>query len=168
MKSKLHHSFYVGALSVLLAVFAASGAKAQETGHRVCRTIGAFTPEQLGDREHHALSITQSSCEETEGLTAGAVENDTAALEWDGPRATELSSFGVSRKPGATFAFQVLDGQVELTMVDGKPTGFIGTGHGVVTLATGPWLSLKGRTFSWRSKSTGPSNYETDYTMNSK
>jgi hypothetical protein len=56
MKSKLHHSFYVGALSVLLAVFAASGAKAQETGHRVCRTIGAFTPEQLGDREHHALS----------------------------------------------------------------------------------------------------------------
>jgi hypothetical protein len=61
MKSKRHHSFYVGPLSVLLAVFAASGAKAQETGHEVCRSIGGFTPEQLGDRENHNLSFPREA-----------------------------------------------------------------------------------------------------------
>ncbi len=168
MKSKLHHSMYVGPLSVLLAVFAVPGARAQETGHEVCRSTGGFTPEQLGDRENHNLLISQASCEQTAGPAAGAFEDDTAMSEWDGPRAKELTGFGVSRKPGATLAFRDLDGQVELTMADGKPTGWTATGHSVVTMATGPWSSLKGRTSSWTSKSTGPSTYETDYTLDSK
>jgi hypothetical protein len=168
MKSKRHHSFYVGPLSVLLAVFAASGAKAQETGHEVCRSIGGFTPEQLGDRENHALFMSQGSCEETEGLLAGAVENETGVVEWDGPHAKELSGFGIVRKPGATIAFQDLDGQVELTMTDGKPTGWTAKGHSVVTLATGPWSSRLGRTSSWTVKSTGANTYETNYTMDIK
>jgi hypothetical protein len=79
----------------------APAAKAQETGHDICRGIGAFAPEQLGDREHHALAINQDSCQTTEGPTAGSVYNDVTVMEWGGPQAKELSGFGVGRKPGA-------------------------------------------------------------------
>jgi hypothetical protein len=140
------------------------GLKAQETGHDTCRSIGAFTPEQLGDREHHAIAITQESCQTTEGPTTGSVSNGTAMMEWDGPRAKELSGFGVGRKPGATLAFQDLDGQVDVTMADGKPTGWIATGHAIITMATGTWAPLKGKTLSWTEKPTGPNVSETDYT----
>jgi hypothetical protein len=45
-----------GILTAIAFAAFAPGAKAQETGHDICRSIGAFTPEQLGDREHHALA----------------------------------------------------------------------------------------------------------------
>ena len=89
-----------------------AGATAQELhGHQVCRAVGAFTPEQLGDREGHALSSGESSCQATEGPFAGAVVTETSMLEWDGPKAKELSGYGVARKPGATVAFQHTDGR---------------------------------------------------------
>ena len=149
--------------AIAFAAFA-PGAKAQETGHEICRSIGGFTPEQLGDREHHALAINQESCQTTEGPTAGSVSNDITVMEWDGWRAKELSGFGVGRAPGATIEFQDLDGQVEVTQADGKPTGWTATGHSLVTLATGPWAPLKGRTISWTAKPTGPNVSELDYT----
>jgi hypothetical protein len=150
-------------MAIALSAFA-PGAKAQETGHEICRSIGAFTPEQLGDREHHGLAISQESCQTIEGPTAGSVSNDITVMEWDGPRAKELSGFGVGRKPGATIAFHDLDGQVEVMMTDGKPTGWIATGHSIVSLATGPWAALKGRTISWTAKPAGPNVSELDYT----
>jgi hypothetical protein len=158
-------SMHVSAMSVLLVAFVAPGAKAQEAGHDVCRSIGGYTPEQLGDRENHVLTFFQDSCQTTEGPAAGAVYNDTGVIEWDGPHGKELSGFGVGRKPGATQAFQDLDGQVEVTMVDGKPTGWIATGHSIVTLATGTLTPLLGKTVSWTGKSTGPNVFELDYTF---
>jgi hypothetical protein len=150
----------------IVIVFSASapGANAQETSRDICRTIGGSTPEQLADRENHALAIYQESCQAMDGPTAGSVSNDTTVMEWDGPHGRELSGFGVGRKPGATIEYQDLDGQVEVTMTDGKPTGWIATGHSVVSLATGPWAALKGRTISWTSKPTGPNLSELDYT----
>jgi hypothetical protein len=48
--------------------------KAQELhGHQVCRGLGAFTQEQIGDRAGHALSSSEASCQATEGPWAGAV-----------------------------------------------------------------------------------------------
>jgi hypothetical protein len=152
-------------MALAFAAFA-PGARAQETGHDICRSIGGFTPEQLGDREHHALAITQESCQTTEGPTTGSVSNDIVVSEWDGPKAKELSGFGVGRQPGATIEFQDLDGQVEVTMADGKPTGWIATGHSLVTLATGPWARLKGKTISWTAKPTSPNVSDLDYTWN--
>jgi hypothetical protein len=149
--------------AIAFAAFAPS-VKAQETGHDICRSIGAFTPEQLGDREHHALAITRDSCLTTEGPTAGSVNDDTVVMEWDGWHAKELSGFGIGRKPGATIEFQDLDGQVEVTLADGKPTGWTATGHSIVTLATGDWAPMKGKTISWTGKGTGPNVSETDYT----
>jgi hypothetical protein len=153
-----------GMVTAIVFVAFGPGAKAQETGHDICRSIGGFTPEQLGDREHHALATTQESCQTTEGPTAGSVSNNIVVMEWDGPHAKELSGFGVGRKPGAALVFQDLDGQVEVTMADGKPTGWIATGHSILTLATGTWASLKGKTISWTAKPTGPNVTELDYT----
>jgi hypothetical protein len=161
MRNLLKASGIVTAITLSALV---PGAKAQESGHDICRSIGAFTPEQLGDREHHALAIIQDSSQTTEGHTAGSVYNDTAVMEWDGAQAKELSGFGVGRKPGATIAFQDLDGQVEVTMTDGKPTGWVSTGHSIMSLATGPWAPLKGRKISWTAKPTGPNVFELDYT----
>ena len=45
-----------GSLSAIAFALAVPSATAQEPhGHNVCREVGAFTPEQLGDREGHAL-----------------------------------------------------------------------------------------------------------------
>ena len=156
-----------GSTAVALA-FAASApsAVAQELrGHNVCREVGAFTPEQLGDHDGHALSISQASCQVTEGPTAGAVQTETNMLEWDGPKAKELSGYGVARKPGATYAFQHTDGTLEIMVTDGKPSGWVGSGHGIVTLATGSWASLNGKTYEWSGKGTGPNVFEVDYTF---
>lgn len=146
--------------------FAAPGAAAQELhGHDVCRQVGAFAPEPLGDRQGHALSITQDSCQTTEGPTAGAIMSSSSVLEWDGAKAKSLSAYGVARKPGATLAFQGVDGAVDVIMNDGKPTGWTASGHTLITLATGSWASLKGKTVEWASKGTGPNISETDYTF---
>jgi len=124
MKGIQHAPLYFGSLSAIVFALAAPSATAQELhGHILCRDVGAFTPEQLGDREGHALSIGQSSCQTTEGPGAGAVQTETNMWEWDGPKAKELSGYGVARKPGATFAFQHTDGTLEVTMTDGKPSG---------------------------------------------
>lgn len=155
-----------GSLSAIAFALAAPSATAQELhGHQVCRIVGASAPEQLGDREGHALSIGQTSCQVTEGPLAGAVVTETSMLEWDGPKAKELSGYGVARKPGGTFAFQHTDGTLEVTMTDGKPSGWTASGHGVVTLATGSWAPLNGKSYEWTGKGTGPNVFEADYTF---
>jgi len=165
----MHNFLFFGgsvAAVVAFAAFAPSGATAQELhGHFVCRDAGAFTPEPLGDREGHALSISEESCQATEGPTAGAVGNSTSMWEWNGPKAVELSAQGAARKPGATIAWQDLDGMLEVIMTDGKPTGWKASGHFVVTLATGSWTSLNGKKGEWTSKATGPNVHESDYTF---
>ncbi len=154
-----------GGLSAMaFALSAPNVAQAEDPhGHNVCRQVGAFLPEQLGDREGHALSISQESCLNTEGDGAGAVETGASMWEWDGPKAKLLSGYGVARKPGATFVFQPTDGTLEVTMTDGKPSGWTASGHAIVTLATGPWASYIGRTGEWTSKSTGPQVFEFDF-----
>ena len=165
MKGIQHLPLYSGGLLAIAFALAAPSATAQELhGHIVCRQVGGFTPEQLGDREGHTLLSTQSSCQTTEGPLAGAVENETNMWEWDGPKAKELSGSGVARKPGATQAFQHTDGTLELTMTDGKPSGWTASGHGVITLSTGSWAPLNGKTYEWSGKGTGPNVFEGDYT----
>jgi hypothetical protein len=162
----MHLPMYFRGLSALAFAFAVSSATAQELkSHNVCRAVGAFSPEQLGDRESHALSIGQSSCQTTGGPGDGAVQTETNMWEWDGPKAKELSGSGVSRKPGATFALKHTDGTLEVTMTDGKPSGWTASGHGIVTLATGSWASLNGKTYEWTGTGTGSNVFEGDYTF---
>jgi len=166
MKGIRHLPLYVGGFSVIAFALGAPGTIAQELhGHNVCRTVGAPTPEQLGDREGHALLIAESSCQVTEGPLAGAILTEAGVFEWDGPKAKELSDYGVARKPGATEAFQHTDGTVEVTMTDGKPSGWTASGHGIVTMATGSWASLNGKKYEWTGKGTGPNVFEADFTF---
>jgi hypothetical protein len=159
-------SLYFCSFSAIAFAPSVPSATAQELhSHNICRDLGAFTPEQLGDREGHALSIGQSSCQTTEGPGAGAVQTETNMWEWDGLKAKELSGYGVARKPGATFAFQHTDGTLEVTMTDGKPSGWTASGHGIVTLATGSWASFNGKTYEWTGKGTGLNVFEGDYTF---
>jgi len=153
-----------GSLSAIAFALAVPSAAAQEIhGHNVCREVGGFTPEQLGDWEGHALSIGEASCQTTEAPGSGAVDTETAMWEWDGPKAKALSGSGVVRKPGATFAFQVTDGTLEVTMTDGKPSGWTASGHAIATLATGSWAFFIGKKGEWTSKSTGPNVFEADW-----
>jgi hypothetical protein len=153
-----------GSLSAIAFALAVPSATAQELhGHNVCRGVGPSTPEQLGDREGHALSIGQESCQTTEGPAAGAVVTGTSMWEWDGPKAKELSGYGVARMPGPTFAYQITDGTLEVTMTDGKPSGWTASGHAIATLATGSWASFNGKKGEWTAKSTGPNAWEGDW-----
>jgi hypothetical protein len=166
MRGIKHLPLYFGSLSAVVFALAVPSATAQDLhGHDVCRSVGGFTPEQLGDREGHALSITQDSCQATEGPIAGATITGTTVLEWNWPKAVSLTGYGVARKPGSTLAFQALDGATEVMMSDGKPTGWTASGHTTITLATGSWASLNGKKVEWTAKSTGPNASETDYTF---
>lgn len=157
---------YIVGLSTIALALATPSANAQEVHARdVCREMGNNAPEPLADRQGHSIFFSESSCKVMEGPTAGAVMTQSALYEWDGPTATMISAYGVDRTPGTAVAFQGLDGKIELTMTDGKPTGWTGSGHSIVTLATGNWASLKGKTISWTAKSTGPHEYEIDGTF---
>ena len=95
-----------GSLSAIAFALAAPSATAQELhGHQVCRIVGASAPEQLGDREGHALSIGQTSCQVTEGPLAGAVVTETSMLEWDAPKARSfrITALRASREPHKPF-----------------------------------------------------------------
>jgi hypothetical protein len=50
-------------------------------------------------------------------------------------------------------------------MTDGKPSGWTASGHGIVTMGTGSWAALNGKTYEWTAKGTGPNVMEGDYTF---
>jgi hypothetical protein len=76
--------------------------------------------------------------------------------EWNGPKATMLAEHG--RKSGATLAWQGSEGELTLTMAEGKVTGWTASGRGKNLLATGDWASKAGTTYHWTPKSVGPSS----------
>jgi hypothetical protein len=149
-----------GGLASAALGFAAfsSGASAQELrNHDLCRQTTPFLPEQLGDREGHTLVAGGNSCETVEGVTKGAIWTDYSMWEWDGPKAKELAGWAVGRKNGATQTCQDLTekGTIELVMTNGKVTGWTSSGQCVVTMATGDWASMAGKTWHWIDTPTG-------------
>ena len=129
-----------------------------------CQSVGGGSPEPLGDREGHLISVEQGSCR-VEGAYAGGVSTDTIIWEWDGAKAVELSNVGVVRKPGSTLAWQGSGGKLTLTTTDGKVTGCSGSGQGINTLATGDWAKLAGKRYTWTAKCVGPAS---QYTVEAK
>ena len=76
----------------LLAV--ASSAVAQENHFKVtCQDVGASgAREPVGDREGHAISVSQESCRIESGPWSGAVLTDTDTWEWEGTNAVVVSA----------------------------------------------------------------------------
>jgi len=162
-----HLALCIGGLSAIALSLAAPSAKAQEIGREICREVGHTAFEPLGDRQGHAISHSEVSCKTKDGLTAGAVRTESSLFEWDGATGTLVSSYGVDRGPGGgVMAFQDVDAKIDLTMTaGGRPIGWTGSGHSIVTLASGPWEALKGKRISWTARSTGLDEYEIDSTI---
>jgi hypothetical protein len=60
---------------------------------------------------------------------------------------------------GLYLAWKETEGNLALTMADGKVTGWTSSGRGINTLATGDWAKLAGKGYAWTAKSIGPSQY---------
>lgn len=155
MKTPLR--FLMTALGLALAAGAAFG----QTWKTHCTSIGPGTPEPLGDREGHGLSVASSVCTVEGGPLNGGIT--TQQVIWEGDRdkgaSTLLSGDGVTRKPGTTAAFRNTAGTLTWVMKDGKPAGWTASGTGVMTMAVGEAASMKGKSISWIGKATGPRTY---------
>jgi len=98
-------------------------------------------------------------------LLDGGVVTGGAVWEYDKANAVQLSGSGVTRKPGATAAYQNTEGKLALTMTNGKVTGFTGTGRGHYTMATGAAAAWNGKGYSFTFATTGPSSFVVDVKM---
>lgn len=131
---------------------------AQEVIKFSCQVVGGSgTPEPLGDREGHNITVLTASCRSAGGVLDGALTTAQEIWEWDGTNAKMLLESGVIRKPGALATFELTEGKLALTMTDGKVTGCTGSGRGVNTLATGDWAKLAGKGYTWTGR-CGPAS----------
>jgi hypothetical protein len=151
-----------GVVAAVAFAATAPSAVAAEVSKFVCMTVGqSGAREELGDREGHAISITTVACRLESGPLDGGLLTGGSIWEWDKTNATMASASGVVRKPGATAVYRYTEGKIALTMVDGKVTGFTGSGKGYWPVASGSAASLGGKSFIWTSKSTGAGQFET-------
>jgi hypothetical protein len=151
---------YLVSLSAVAMALSVSSVNAQElSDHDLCRNTTTNPMESLGDRDGHALSTGMDSCETVEGVAKGAIWTNSAIWEWDGPKAKELTGWAIGRKAGAT-QFCQDQGTLELIMTDGKVTGWKASGQCLVTMATGDWASMVGKTWYWTDTPTGPMTNE--------
>jgi hypothetical protein len=159
-------SLYVSSgFSAIALALSVSSATAQEHGHDVCRNIGLGQSQPLGDREGHTVAVGDFICETTDGGLKGVVWTGTATWEWDGTKAKELYGGGVGRRPGTLNVYRDLDGEIELIMTDGKPTGWKGSTHGVNLLSTGDWAPQSNKKWTWTGHSTGLDTFEGDWVI---
>jgi hypothetical protein len=145
--------------AIAFAAFAPRAVAQEITTTLACQGVDGFAPEPLGDREGHKISVDHYSCRVEAGPMSGAVATGTSITEWDGSTAVERSDIGVARKPGGTLVWRGTEGKSELTMADGKVTGWTGSGTGVNQIATGSAASLAGKPYAWTAKSTGPGTW---------
>lgn len=120
-----------------------------------CQNIGMTAMEPVGDRAGHNLSVSQYTCRIEGGPLDGSVMTGSSSWEWDGPNGIGRAGAGVYRKAGTVVVYDHSDAQITLNMVDGKPAGFVSTGHGHYTMGTGSAAALQGRAYSFVARSSG-------------
>jgi len=137
---------------------AAGSALAQGVWKSSCTNSGGAGPEPLGT-EGRALAVASATCTVEGGPMSGSVVTQNAIWEFDRGDGTLLSADGVARKPGSAAAYKLTSGTVTTVMKDGQPVGWTGSGTLVYTLGTGDAAGLKGKSFSWTGRATGPRTY---------
>lgn len=153
----------LSAALVLAAITLPGSAMAQSgSGRAVCNTHGPNWVEPVGDRDGHAVLVSEGNCVIQGGLLDGTVQTQQTIWEYDKGVGTMLSSHGVSRKPGAMAVFVNASGTQTLQMTDGRVTGWTATGKGKTPMASGAAASLAGKTYSWTARATGPRTYVVD------
>ena len=145
--------------SILIALLITAGWATAQTSKSTCMNAGPNVPEPLGDRDGHAVQVSDGTCMTEGGLLEGTVMTQHTIWELDKGVLNILSAHGVSRKPGTTVSYRVTNGALTFMMKDGKPAGWTASGKGVYTLATGSAAALMGKTFSWNGSATGPRSY---------
>ena len=96
------------------------------------------------------------------GPSDGGVLTGKTIYEWDKTNGVLLSGSGVTRKPGATTAYQHSEGKISLIIADGKIAGSTFSGRGRITMASGAASSLQGKTYSYAGKTIGPGQFTID------
>jgi hypothetical protein len=159
----LRNIFVLAAAGLAFAAVTPNAIAQEITFTSTCQEFGGGSPpEQLGDREAHAISVGNYSCRMDSGPLAGGVLTGTGIWEWDKTNAKMISNGGVIRKPGSGAAYQITEGKISLTLTDGKVTGSTGEGAGIYSVAVGDAAPLNGKSFSWTTKSTGPGTFQID------
>ena len=154
-----------GMATAVVVAGMAPGAMAQDVSKFVCQAVGLNgAPEPLGDREGHGISVTTESCRNTGGPMDGGLTSGQSIWEWDGPNAKMLLESGVVRKPGAIATYEITEGNLALTMTDGKVTGFTASGKGRWPTASAAAAALAGRSWSFKARSTGAGQWEGEVT----
>ena len=146
-------------VSASLVLLAGSGLAMAQSSKHTCMNVGPNQPEPLGDREGHAVLVSEGSCTLEGGFLDGTVQTQHTTWEVDKGAMNIVSADGVSRKPGTTVAYRVTAGSLAYVMKDGKPAGWKASGTGVFTLATGAAAAWAGKTFTWTGYATGPRSY---------
>jgi hypothetical protein len=144
-----------GLLAALGLALVAGGAFAQFSEKVNCISGGGAAPEPLG-ADGRALSVASATCITEGGAMSGGVATQSGLWELDKGQMLLLSGDGVVRKPGSLLAYKLTSGTLTLQMQDGRPTGWAGSGTGVYTAASGDAAALKGKSFSWTGRATGP------------
>ena len=134
-------------------------AYAQTTSKLTCMSTGSLAPEAVGDRDGHFIQSVIGTCTIEGGPLDGAVMTQNTVWDADKGTATIPSGNGVVRKPGGVAVYQTSGGTRNLVIKDGKVAGWMASGKGVYTMATGTLSAVSGKTFSWTGKSTGFNQY---------
>ena len=158
---------FSGAAAAAIAIAGPGAGRRRAGSHEVFLPSGwDVAPEPLGDHEGHSITtVVTASCRTAGGVLDGALTTGQEIWEWDGPNGKMLLESGVIRKPGALATFELTDGQIALTMADGKVTGFTASGKGRWPTATGAAASLAGKSGSFKSWPTGAGQWEADWTV---
>ena len=130
-----------------------------------CQSIGIAPQEPVGDRDGHAYSVSQYSCQNQGGPFDGAIMTGSTIWESDKGNSVGLAGSGVIRKPGMSVVFVLTEAKNSLTMADGKVTGFSGTAKGVYKIAAGAASSLAGKSFSSTFRSIGGGQFVIETTV---
>jgi len=130
MQRTSNTSTRISSLAAAAAVIAAgvlaasSPAQAAEGYKFTCQGVGVNTVEPVGDRDGHAVTISEYSCRAESGRAEGGVVTGANTYERDKGVATLLAGNGVIRKPGSIAVYQFIEARNAFTMADGKVTGF--------------------------------------------
>jgi hypothetical protein len=155
----------VGVAAAIAIVTAAPAAKGEELAKFNCQAVGRVdTFEPAGDRDGHGILASAASCSAASGLLEGGLGTVQGIWEWDKTTGALLTEGGLIRKPDAIVVFQMTEGKIDLTIAEGKVTGFTATGKGRLPFASGGMAAIAGKTFTWTSKSAGFGRYEVIWT----
>ena len=124
-----------------------------------CQYVEPPTAEPFGDAEGHGISVRDYSCEVSQGPLSGGVLTARAIWEMDKSGGKLLLGGGVIRKPGAMAVLQLSDGKLEYVTTNGEVTEVRTSGRGVFLLASGAAASLSGKTFTYGTKTTAPTQF---------